>query len=443
MMTRTTKLAIVVLGTLATGGCQDEPTPNGPVKIPAPKTSGHFGLVGEPGPTYELTARAGAINTADGNVISTWGYALNDGPMQYPGPTLIVDEGQQITVRLTNQLAVPVSILFPGQRVTATGGAVGDVTSEAAPGGSVTYTFQATKPGTFTYYSGTQTQLEVEMGLVGALVVRPTLGSGYAYDHLATAFDTEFLFLLTEMDPVIHELAAAGNFAAIDFTARWPVYWFINGRTSPDTLLPDGVPWLPSQPYGSMANMMPGERLLMRVVNAGQDLHPFHHHGNHARIIAMDGELLASAPGAGPDLSHEVFTIQSAPGETVDAIFGWTGEKLGWDIYGDLAAHPHQCTDADSDTFDDVTKEYCPDHGKPFPVTLPHHQELTFGSMYSGSPFLGVAELLPPDEGGNNPTSAFPFMWHSHTEKELVNNDSFPGGMMTMLMVEAPTSMTP
>ena len=27
-------------------------------------------------------------------------------------------------------------------------------------------------------------------------------------------------------------------------------------------------------------------------------------------------------------------------------------------------------------------------------------------------------------------------MWHSHNEKELVNNDIFPGGLMTMLIVE-------
>jgi hypothetical protein len=27
-------------------------------------------------------------------------------------------------------------------------------------------------------------------------------------------------------------------------------------------------------------------------------------------------------------------------------------------------------------------------------------------------------------------------MWHSHTEKELTNNDIFPGGMLTMLIIE-------
>jgi hypothetical protein len=29
-------------------------------------------------------------------------------------------------------------------------------------------------------------------------------------------------------------------------------------------------------------------------------------------------------------------------------------------------------------------------------------------------------------------------MWHSHNEREMVNNDIFPGGMMTMLIIEAP-----
>jgi hypothetical protein len=242
---------------------------------------------------------------------------------------------------------------------------------------------------------------------------------------------------------VIHELAADGDLGAIDFNARSPVYWFINGRAAPDTMLADNVGWLPNQPYGCNPHMMPGERLLMRVVNAGHDLHPFHHHGNHARIIAANATLLESQAGAGPDLSHEVFTIQSVPGETTDAIFEWTGERLGWDIYGDPAERPHTCSDLDANTFDDTTKEYCPDHGKPFPVNLPQHIQSTFGGFYSGSPHLGVLGLLPPGEGGNNPDAVFPFMWHSHTEREMTNGDIFPGGMMTMLMVESPIANAP
>jgi hypothetical protein len=71
-------------------------------------------------------------------------------------------------------------------------------------------------------------------------------------------------------------------------------------------------------------------------------------------------------------------------------------------------------------------------------VLLPGDQELTFGGMYSGSPFLGTLGSLPPGEGGLNPNAGFVFMWHSHTEKEMTNWDIFPGGMMTMLIIEPP-----
>jgi hypothetical protein len=63
---------------------------------------------------------------------------------------------------------------------------------------------------------------------------------------------------------------------------------------------------------------------------------------------------------------------------------------------------------------------------------------LFFGQFYSGSPFLGASGALPPGEGGFNPNAGFFFMWHSHNEKELTNNDLFPGGMMTMFVVEPP-----
>ena len=47
------------------------------------------------------------------------------------------------------------------------------MTQEAAPGATVTYTFTAGTPGTHSYYSGTQGDLQVEMGLFGAIIVIP------------------------------------------------------------------------------------------------------------------------------------------------------------------------------------------------------------------------------------------------------------------------------
>jgi hypothetical protein len=71
-------------------------------------------------------------------------------------------------------------------------------------------------------------------------------------------------------------------------------------------------------------------------------------------------------------------------------------------------------------------------------VVLPEQQAMTFGGLWTGSPYLGQLGALPPDQGGLNPFGGFSYMWHSHTEKELTNDDIFPGGMMTMMIVEAP-----
>ncbi|HEX6205219.1 MAG TPA: hypothetical protein VFZ29_05370 [Solirubrobacterales bacterium] len=71
---------------------------------------------------------------------------------------------------------------------------------------------------------------------------------------------------------------------------------------------------------------------------------------------------------------------------------------------------------------------------------LPEQQALTFGGFWSGSQYLGSLEPLPPMQGGLNPAGGYSFMWHSHTERELTNDDVFPGGMMTMLLVQAESS---
>ncbi|MBW2621874.1 MAG: multicopper oxidase domain-containing protein [Deltaproteobacteria bacterium] len=387
-------------------------------------------IPGLTGTTFDLVAKEGYVSSPDGGANLLWGFANAGGMAQYPGPTLIVNEGDTVTINLTNNLPVAVSMVFPGQTgVTATGGTAGLLTNEApALTGTVTYSFTVSSPGTYTYYSGTDSAIQVEMGLFGAIIVRP---AGFdplnpkAYNHDGSAYDHEYLFLLSEIDPEIHHRIEMG--LPVDTTAFYPVYWFINGRNAPDTLAPASIAWLPHQPYNCLPRMRPGEKLLLRLIGGGRDFHPFHHHGNNSTIIARDGRLLSSATDDGvgyPDLAESDFTIAVAPGETIDAIFEWTGKGMGWDIYGHAPGDPME------------PNEYAADHGKPFPVTLPGQQDLTFGGFYSGSPYLGGSGALPTGEGGLNPFGAFVFMWHSHNEKEMTNFDIFPGGLMTQLYVE-------
>jgi FtsP/CotA-like multicopper oxidase with cupredoxin domain len=334
--------------------------------------------------------------------------------------------------------------------VTASGDNEGLLTWEANPsGGSASYTFTASEPGTYLYHSGTNTELQVEMGLVGAIIVRPA-DFDQATNRTAygagtdTDYDHEYLFLLSEMDPLIHDLVEFGFPGFVDNTTAFPVFWFINGRNGVDTLSADKVPWQPNQPYGSLARTRPGEKVLLRLIGAGRDQHAFHPHGNHTRIIARDGRMLSSGAGTA-DLAVEDFTISPTPGGTVDGIFNWTSKGLGWDIYGDPTKpkFAHNCAGAGPDNIDPATGEDCNYHGVRMDskVVLPGLQDMTFGGWWSGSPFLGKFGQLPPGEGGLNLYGGLFFMWHSHNEKELTNFDIFPGGMLTFVIIEPPGTM--
>jgi len=408
-----------------------------------------------PTPTFNLVTGTASFPTPDGDSLFVWLYGDGSNPVQYPGPTLIVNQGDTVTVSLTNNLTtVPVSIVFPGQGpVTASGDSQGLLTWEADPGGgAASYSFVASHPGTYIYHSGTNTELQVEMGLLGAIIVRP---AGFdqstnrtAYGTPDSAYDHEYLFLLSEMDPYIHDLVDFGFMNLVDNTEAFPVFWFINGRNGVDTLSDHFVPWRPNQPYGALARTRPGEKVLLRLIGGGRDQHAFHPHGNHSRIIARDGRLLSSNGGTSANLATDQFTISPTPGGTVDSIFDWTSKGLGWDIYGTGSGFQHFCLGNNLNAgpkpgIDPATGEDCEYHGVPIPVTLPGLQDLTFGGWYSGSPFLGHFGQLPPGEGGLNLNGGLFFMWHSHNEKELTNFDIFPGGMLSFVVIEPPGTPIP
>ena len=130
--------------------------------------------------SFELFAGEGYASMADGVQVYSWGFGAatasgGTGLMQMWGPTLLVTQGEAVTITFTNNLPTRTSIVFPGQSgVVASGGAAGALAQEAGPGEVVTYTFTASHPGTYTYQSGTQPGLQTEMGMVGALIVYPS-----------------------------------------------------------------------------------------------------------------------------------------------------------------------------------------------------------------------------------------------------------------------------
>jgi hypothetical protein len=162
--------------------------------------------------------------------------------------------------------------------------------------------------------------------------------------------------------------------------------------------------------------------------------------------------LLSQSDGtslAGPLL----FTTPTVSGQTQDQIFTWTGQGLNWDVYG--LSNPHSCNgqplpanpgDSAAQTagFDPVTHEYCPDHGKPIPVTPADPNIVADGLWYGGTPYLGLQATnntpLPPGQANQNSDAGYAYMWHSHNEREITTNNVFPGGMMMMLVIDPPSA---
>ena len=448
----------------------------------------HAAVPGITGPTFNLSAEASFISQPDGSMVYSWGYGcattftpqfapfsagtVGCPTMQIPGPTLIVHEGDTVSVTLTNNLpaaAGNTSILFPGFQVTPSGGVGGLLTKEAQHGSAVTYTFTATTPGTRSYYSGTQGDLQVEMGLFGAIIVLPPSGASgvptgcravqtnlpdgqadfrlaaSAYDHPATCYDREYLFQFSEMDPKIHRQAeeqaakpctnATGCMNVVTENYH-PAYFMINGRSMPDDMDPNYAVQYPHQPYNGNPHMHPGELVLLRIVGQGRWQHPFHEHGNHVRVLARDGNLILAKEMATPAhlAGPLLFTTTTTPGQAMDGIFYWTGKGLNWDVYG------HGFTGDTSDCFPDVNGyytrlrtsplvadsasrepnyyEWCADHNKaleksPFgtvagegPATLPDANILTNGAWYGGSPYLGPdATVRASGPTGSTPPS--------------------------------------
>lgn len=388
-----------------------------------------------PATTIHLRATTGHILMPDDNSLFMWGFAEEGGVFQHPSPTLIVREGDAVTVHLSNELPEPVSIVFPGQTGVLANGqpvqpqldAQGNLISlvDAAPaGGEITYTFVAARPGTYLYESGTQPAKQVQMGLFGALIVRPAIGANYAYNDVRTIFhpEREYLLLLHELDPLIHEAVERGR--EPDLATFGPRYWTINGRCFPDTEAPAGAPWLPSQPYRATVITEPYDEItnplpaMIRLVNAGAHNHPFHTNGLHLRLIGQNGRPLADVVCEGHpliveklparDLSRAEFTITVGAGQTCDGLFTWT-DVSGWKP-----------------------------GSNPLPAQVADQSERLPANSDEISLYVDYQGNAPAGAGIMNECGEVYFPWHAYSTQERAGWGEKMGGMMTMLRVNPP-----
>jgi len=389
-------------------------------------------------PTFNLDAKPGYISTPDGNSVYMWSYTATGRSFQLPGPTLCVGSGQTVTVILHNTLREDTSIVFAGQTGVLADGQPTQpqfsgttmtslVNVAAKAGGSVTYQFTAGSPGTYLYSSGTDVLKQKEMGLYGGLIVRPMSGSVLDTTHDGVgagakySFDAsrEYLYILSQIDPDLHSAVEINK--TYNYNTSKARYFFINGRSMPDTLAPNKAAWLPSQPYGSLIHIHSSEvqpaSALVRYLNAGTVNYPFHPHGSSQRVIVRDGVPVTDGAN---DASYLKFLVDVGPGQSEDTLETYTNE------------------------YDPATKPI------PSDIQLPQLQDQIVGpgaeTWFPENPYLGApggANPVPNGTVQHNECGEFYQVAHSHALYQATNFGASFGGMMTLIRIDPNPATTP
>ena len=118
------------------------------------------------------------------------------------------------------------------------------------------------------YHTHSNTVRQLARGLFGAFIVEPREG--------IPLYDREYTLLLHEING----------------------FYTINGHSFPKTL------------EDSLLKIKSDERVLVRMINAGQIHHPMHLHGHQFKVVQLDSNPLA--------FPITVNTQDIAPGQTVD-----------------------------------------------------------------------------------------------------------------------------
>lgn len=240
---------------------------------------------------FRLEASEFRWEYAEGKWMHVWGY---NG--QIPGPELRVQEGDRVRVIVKNNLPDATTVHWHGVDVPWQADGVAEVTQEAIPPGKeFVYEFVAKPAGTRFYHTHgkdhTTAAQQLDMGLSGPLIIEPK-------KPLFT-YDRDYTIILDEWE--IHNgvnTAAAHVHGAAEEMKAIPEFntFTFNGRV---------------YPYTDILKTKVGEKVLIRIINAGSaETHPIHLHGHNYRLVAIDGNPLPASE------RRNDFTVH--PGETAD-----------------------------------------------------------------------------------------------------------------------------
>jgi len=224
-----------------------------------------------------------------------------------PSPTIRVEESDHVKIILENTHYFPHTIHLHGTIHPNAMDGVPDITQTAVmPGKSFTYEFVAQHPGTFFYHCHVQPDVHILMGLAGMLIVEPNrphnyfrhiiVGAGRIPDLAAAereaGYTREYSLVYQDVDDRLHRIPTLykdpmqierAMHRDYDITQRRPDVFLLNGRSFPFTL------------RDSPIDVAAGDRVLLRVLNAGESTINLHTHGHHFIITALDGYAVPEA----------------------------------------------------------------------------------------------------------------------------------------------------
>jgi FtsP/CotA-like multicopper oxidase with cupredoxin domain len=207
---------------------------------------------------------------------------------QVPGPTIRANQGDRLRIEFTNNLHETTGIHFHGNEPEDffQDGVPFVTELPIVPGETRAYEFTANTTGSLMYHSHHNATDQVGRGLLGAFIVEPAVNP--------VAHDREYIWVSNDV---------LGGFT-------------INGHGFPAT-----VPVLAAV----------GERVLVRYMNEGVMMHPFHSHGFFQEVVARDGQDLGTA-------RFRCDTLSVSPGERWDTII--TADRPGiWAFHCHILPH--------------------------------------------------------------------------------------------------------
>jgi len=189
---------------------------------------------------------------------------------QWPGPTIRVTEGDKVRVTFKNNLKETTGIHFHGVEPESSfqDGVVFVNQKPIVPGESFSYEFVARPAGSMMYHSHHNAADQVGRGLLGPVIIEPK--------EPTVTYDREYIWVSND---------TLGGFT-------------INGHGFPAV-----VPVLAAV----------GETVLVRYMNEGIMMHPWHSHGYTQRVVARDGRPLGTA-------EYSCDTLGVNPGERTDVL---------------------------------------------------------------------------------------------------------------------------